>query len=163
MYEFMLLGAQAAGFGMNIFASKAQSRLQKIGNDIDARETQLQMQQESLASTEQSLFNSERLRETLAFQRAIYASRGQSAAQGSAVSNTNSSVRAFNADERAREISLGFRKHQLASGQRLRNIGLQSDRLGRKAKLFEQGVNLLSFNNGQLGNMLNGSGSKING
>ena len=154
-FPFLLLGAQAAGIGFNIWQNKRQSRYEAMGAQIEQQEMQLQMQQEALASTQQSLANTEQLRDVLATQRAIFASRGTSSRAAFTAGQT--SLRAYNADEQARELSLTFRKHQTETAQRLKSLNLYAGKQKRKADLFGQSLSLLNFNGlGGTGGLLNG-------
>jgi len=142
----MLLGAMAAGHGLDVYQSKRKERYTRMGEDLERREMQLQMQQEQLASSEQSLFQSEQLREVLATQRVLAASRGQMSGAGSNLAVSQSSIRAFNADEHARELSQSFRKHQFESSQRLQGLNRTARNQERRFSNIAKGVNLLSVN-----------------
>lgn len=115
-FPFMLLATQAAGIGMNLYARNKAKKYEemgmqysRMGAQLEANEMGLRMEQEVLASKEQSLISTENLREVLASQRAIFASRGTKAGQGSAHGVQEKSIRTYNADERARKLSLDFK------------------------------------------------------
>ena len=143
---YMLLAAQAAGYAASIYGRKQQERYTRMGENLDRQERELQMQQESIASSEQSLYSSEKLRDVLASQRAIAASRGVQAGQGSNLAISEQSKRLQGADERARQLSQSFRKHQMESYNRLHSLNQAGRNVKRRADRFSQGINLLSFN-----------------
>ncbi|HHT9129275.1 MAG TPA: hypothetical protein ACFYEC_00230 [Candidatus Brocadiaceae bacterium] len=159
-FQFLLLGAQAAGIGLNMYQRRKEQRYQNVGADIEIQDLGLQMQKEQLASTEEAVANMERLRETLATQRAIYASRGQKVGQGSPVAIAQGQIRAQGYDERARQLSMGFRKYELESKQRLIGLNKQARRSERRTKDFMQGLNLLNFNS-MFGGALNTPGESL--
>jgi hypothetical protein len=175
-FNFLLLGAQAAGIGLNMYQRRREARYQNKaddlsnqGADIDIQNLGLQFEKEQLASTEEAVNNMDRLRDTLATQRAIFASRGQKAGQGSAQTIGQGQIRAQGYDERARQLSLGFRKYELESQKRLiglgktaRGINKTARRSERRTQNFMQGLNLLNFNS-IIGNSLNPDGGKLNG
>lgn len=143
---YILLAAQAAGYATSIYGEKKVERYRRTGEQIDRQERELQMQQEVLASSEQALQNSERLREVMASQRALAAARGVQSGQGSNLAIANRSVSLYNADERARQLSMSFRKHQLDSLNRLYSLNSAGRNVKRRADRFVQGMNLLSTN-----------------
>ncbi len=150
-YQFMMMGAQAAGVALEIYQGKRRERYTRMGEELERNEMRLQMQQEQLASSEQSLFASEQLRDILATQRALAASRGQISGAGSNLANAQSSIRAFNADEHARELSQTFRKHQFESAERLQNINRIARNQERRFGNIAKGVSLISGNQGYSG------------
>ena len=156
-FNFLLMGAQAAGIGIDMYAKHKQERAARRGAEIDKKEIDLQMQQEQLASTEQSVLNVERLREALASQRAIFAARGQASGQGTPVSLTQNQLSTFNQDEQARQLSLSFRKYQGDAQKRLLNIGLSAQKVANKLDTVSKAFNLADFNQ-----FSTGGGSKIN-
>ncbi len=145
-YNYMLMGAMAAGHGLDIYQGRRQERYTRMGEELERDEMRLQMQQEQLASSEQSLFQGEQLREIMATQRALAASRGQLSGAGSNLAISQSSVRAFNADEHARELSQSFRKHQYESAQRLQGINRVARNQERRFGNIAKGINLASTN-----------------
>lgn len=166
-FAFLLMGAQAAGYGIDLYAKRQQQKMAGRGAELDKRQLDLQFQQEQLASTEAAYMNAERLREALASQRALFAARGQSSSQGTPLTLTAGQIGAFNADENARQISMSFRKHQLDAQKRLINIGLHTQKFSNKLDSAMKGINLLNFN-GMMGgnaspNKLNKPNAKLNG
>lgn len=143
---YLLLAAQAAGYATSIYANKRAERYTRLGEQLDRQERELQMQQEALASQEQAVVSSEKLREVMASQRAINAARGVQSGQGSNLAIANRSLNLYNADERARQLSMSFRKHQMDSYNRLYNINAAGRNVKRRADRFTQGINLLSTN-----------------
>ncbi len=145
-FQFLLFAAQAAGVGLDMYQRRKQEQFANMGADIESKELGLQMEREALASSEEALANTERLREVMATQRAIYGARGQQAAQGTSAAIGQRNIRVFNADERARQLSMGYRKHQLESQQRLLGINKAARREERQTKDFMGALNLLNFN-----------------
>lgn len=124
MLQFILMGAQAAGAIMSY-------KMEKYAGAIEKQQIGLRLQQETLASNQESLQDLRRLEETLASQRAIMAARGVSSAAGSAQRIQSSSVRAYQRDEEARNLSMGFLKTQRKIQQGMVNVGVY----GAKAKI----------------------------
>lgn len=145
-FPFMLMAAQAAGLGVQLYAQKRASRYEKMAVDFEKQELGLRMEQEALQSTERSLFDTEQLRETLASQRAIFAARGGNPGQGSLARVPGASIRAHAADERARSISMGFRKSQIESQMKLLDINRRNNRRERNTSNLLQGLNQFNFN-----------------
>jgi len=145
-FAFMLLAAQAAGYAASVYGRKQEERYRRMGENLDRQERELQMSQEALASTEQAEANTERLREVMASSRALNAARGIQSGQGSNLALAERNVRTYNADERARQLSLSFRKHQMESYNRLYSLNQAGRNVKRRADRFVQGMNLLSYN-----------------
>ena len=143
---YILLAAQAAGYATSIYGQKKAERYTRLGEELDKQERQLQMQQEQLAGQEQSLYSSEKLRDVMASQRALAAARGVQSGQGSNLALSEQSQRLHGADERARQLSQSFRKHQLESYDRLYKLNSSGRNVKRRADRFVQGMNLLSYN-----------------
>ena len=143
-YQFMLMGAMAAGAALDLYQSKRRERYTRMGEELERNEMRLQMQQEQLASSEQSLFQGEQLRDILATQRALAASRGQLSGAGSNLAVSQASIRAFNADEHARQLTQTFRKNQFESAQRLQGINRTARNQERRFSNIAKGVNLAS-------------------
>ncbi len=145
-FAYILLAAQAAGYATSIYGNKRAERYTRAGEDLDRQQRELQMQQEALAGSEQSLYSSEKLRDVMASQRALAASRGVQSGQGSNLAISERSQRLHGADERARQLSQSFRKHQLESYDRLYKLNSSGRNVKRRADRFVQGMNLLSYN-----------------
>ena len=143
---YLLLAAQAAGIGMNLYAQRRAEKFTRIGEELEKQQLQLRMSEEQLAYTQKSLYGVEQLREVLASQRAIMAARGQAPGLGSAKALETRSVNVFNADERARQLSQTFRKNQLDSQMSLYNINRSTRKAQRKMNSVMQGLNMFSFN-----------------
>jgi len=182
MLPFMLLAAQAAGIGMSMYAERRAEKFARIGEKLDIlgvqhqmqsanlqfenaqRQLDTRMQEEQLAFSQQALFDTERLREVMATQRAIFSARGQMPGVGSAGAITNKSLNAFGADERARNLSKLFAENKIKSGKSLLKLqqgnfnlesiskmsGIKMGRTARKAQsganLMMRGMNMFSFN-----------------
>ena len=143
---YILLAAQAAGYATSIYGQKKAERYTRLGEELDKQERQLQMQQEQLAGQEQSLYSSEKLRDVMASQRALAPARGVQSGQGSNLALSEQAQRLHGADERARQLSMSFRKHQLDSYNRLYSLNSAGRNVKRRADRFVQGMNLLSYN-----------------
>lgn len=143
---YLLLAAQATGYAASIYGQKRAERYTRLGEELDRQQRELQMQQESLASQEQAVVSSEKLREVMASQRAIAAARGVQSGQGSNLAIANRSLNLYNADERARQLSMSFRKYQMDSYNRLYSLNAAGRNVKRRADRFTQGINLLSTN-----------------
>lgn len=143
---YILLAAQASGYAASLYANKRAERYTRVGEQLDRQERELSMQQEALASNEQSLYSSERLREVMSSQRALAAARGVQSGQGSNLALSEQAQRLHGADERARQLSMSFRKHQLDSYNRLYSLNSAGRNVKRRADRFVQGMNLLSYN-----------------
>jgi len=182
MLPYMLMASQAAGIGMNMYAQRKAEKMTRIGEKLDLMGLQNQLQtgamqfetaqlqldtrmkEEQLAFTQQALFDTEKLREVMATQRALFSVRGQMGGVGTAAAISNKSVNAFNADERARNLSQLFAKNRISNQKSLlkiqksafdtgigsQMIGLKVGQAGRKAQaganLMMQGMNMFSFN-----------------
>ena len=153
---FILLAAQAAGFGGSLYAERQQSKFSKLQYGLNQAELGLRMDQERLQSTEAALQSTESLRETMAAQRAIFATKGQLSGQGSAQHLGQKSFRAYSADERARALSQGFREHSLKNKSRLMKVKMLGQNVQRRNKQLFQGLDMMSFNN-SFGGFFSGS------
>ena len=98
----LLLASQAAGLATNLWATKRANQFDALGTKMQQRELDMRMQQEQLASSQESLMGMEKLRDVMSSQRAIFAARGQTGG-GSNYFVGQNSVRAFNEDENARK------------------------------------------------------------
>lgn len=144
--EMMILGAQGAGMLLSMYGDSQSRKMLRLGADLEQRELGLRMEQEQLASTEQAVQNSEQLRQVMASNRAIMGARGQMPGVGTAQSLMQNDMRAFDADETARKISLSYRQAEIKSRMALTKMNLYSD-LGKiGAKQAERGINMLSTN-----------------
>lgn len=161
-FPMLLLAAQAAGYGINLYQRHQEENFANMGAEMDRQQLSLQIEKEALVNSEETLASTERLRETLATQRAIFAARGISAGAGSSLAIAQRSIRTAGADERARRLSMGFRKHQMESQQRLLGIGRAARRQKRQTEDFMGGLNLLNFTNA-LSPTLTGGNSRLNG
>lgn len=148
---FILLAAQAAGFGGSLYAGRQQNKFNKMQYELNTQEMGLRLNQERLQSTEATLFNTERLRETLASQRAIFATKGQLSGQGSAHFTGEKSVRAFTADERAKALSQGFREHSMKHKTSLLKVKMLGQKAQRRNNQLLQGMDMFSFNSPFMG------------
>ena len=145
-YQAMLLGAQAAGIGANIFAAYQQRKMVESGIAVDQGDLKLRMKQEELAYTEANVESLGQLQEVMATQRAIMGARGQNPGVGSALAAANKSVRAQSADQAARDLSKSFRQAQLSGMSGLLNIKKAGARATFGNSLIEGGLSTLDLN-----------------
>jgi len=145
-FPFILLAAQAAGIGANLYANRAQNRIESKGLALDEESVKLRMKQESLAAQQETLQDLTTLRETLASQRAIAGARGQNPGQGSIKALEQKSVRAQSTDERMRNLNKSFREKYAESLSRLKRIEHQGTKAQRGVQLLGQSINMFDFN-----------------
>lgn len=124
----ILLAAQAAGIAMDMYASKKAAKSQKQGFLMDQQNAETKISQLQLQSTEDAIFGLDQLRQNLSTQRAISGARGQSSGMGSAHGASMASQRAYNADERAREMSLRFKTFDVRQDVGASRIAMQAQR-----------------------------------
>jgi len=179
-FPYLLLAMQGAGIAANLYSqdkqrraqNKAldqQSRFSDIGYEIADKELGFRMEQEQLASTERSIFDLENLREVMASNRALTSARGQMPGVGSAGSVSNRNINLYNQDQKARQLSEGFKKFQMESNSRLLRLNQTTKKASianykmnqkaeRKASLLKFGLNMFDFNStvGNIGNMFGG-------
>ena len=144
-FVMMLLASQAAGLATNLWATKRANQLDALGTKMQQRELDMQMQQQQLASSQESLIGMEKLRDVMSSQRAIFAARGQTGG-GSNYFIAQNSVRAFNEDENARKLSLGFKQYYNKATQNLMAMESEGRKSGRNFKAAAKGLNMMSFN-----------------
>jgi hypothetical protein len=142
----LLIATQSAGYAINIWQSNQAAKMIKMGANLDRQQLDLRMQQETLASTETAIANTEQLRSTLASQATLFAARGQAGGQGSARSIQQSSIRAYGNDERARQLNLYFKKAQIQAQKSLVSIEAAGKRSNIAGGLLASSLNTLSFN-----------------
>lgn len=145
-YTGLLLGAQVAGIGANLFAARQQNRLTEMGIEADRGNLATQMQQEELAFTEANIASVQNLREVMATQRAIMGARGQNPGAGSALAVANKSIRAHEADKAARDLSKSFRQKQFQNANSLFDIKKAGARSKFGASLLNTGISNLNLN-----------------
>ncbi len=155
-YEALLLGAQVAGIGANLYAARNERRMTEAGLSIEQGELGLRQKQEQLAFTEANIASIEQLQEVLATQRAMAGARGVNPGVGSALAASNKSVRAQGADERARGLSNLFRKSQLDGMSKLLNIKKATSRAQYGNTMLGAGLNSFSLNT-TIGDFINSS------
>lgn len=149
----LILGAQAAGIAFDAYGRHKQHQANKkdyraaeraynenIGNlfqmaAIEVKQLDIQMQEDQLVSTEESLMASQGLREILATQRAVIAARGQAAGAGTARVLSQPTVQKFNMDEFARSVNKSFRVYQSKSLQNLTMLNAQNRQSDMKFEL----------------------------
>jgi hypothetical protein len=146
MLQFLLMGAQAAGIGLNMWAERRAEKFTRIGEELDKAQVQTRMQEEKLAYTQKSLVDLNRLREVQAMQRAMFGARGQLPGVGSAGALQTRSENLFNADVRAKQFSQTIKQNQLQSQIYGMNINKQGRNLQRRTKRLTQFANMFSFN-----------------
>ena len=146
MFSNLLLAAQAAGIGVNLYANRQQLNYDKRGIELEESQQNLKMQQDTLAYQEQNLADLQTLNQTMASQRAIQGARGQMAGQGTTAAIENTSLRNYKSDERARKMSLSFREDYSKSIARLNRINYGSTKSELYTKTIGSAVNMFDFN-----------------
>ncbi len=163
-YQAMLLGAQAAGIGVNLLAARTEKRAANAAIEAERSQLKLRAEQEDLAFIEANTASLENLAETLSTQRAILAARGTAAGFGSAYSLAEKSVRAQKADENARKLNKTFQESQMQGLNRLLNIKRAGAQAKFGATLLETGLSAFNLNT-SIGQWLNNkqktTGTKI--
>lgn len=133
-------------YGRAISALDTQSQYVNQGAELDQKMLDVQMQQTRLASTEQSLRNTEQLRYNLSSQRALFAARGQNPGQGGANIAAQTSLRGYGREETARRLNLGYSEltnkgnkalTEINRGYQLEEIGNQKRLLGSEARAIK--------------------------
>lgn len=145
-FPYLLLAAQAAGVGLNLYANKQQSKIEGLGYQLEEGQLNVRMQQELLVASQQQLSDLNRLQENMATQRAVFAARGTNPGQGSARTIMEASSKAYQEDERARKLNTDFRKNYIESLKRIQRIEHAGLKSNRAAKQLQSGLNMFSFN-----------------
>ena len=145
-FPYLLLGAQAAGIGANLYMNRQASKIESLGYNLDRGEANIKMRQELLIASQQQLSDMRNLQENLATQRAIAGASGVNPGQGSARTIMEASSRAYKEDERIRALNTDFRKGYIESLGRLQRIEQAGLKSNRAAKLISSGLNMFSFN-----------------
>jgi len=129
----LLLAMQAAGMVTDYVATKNQIRLGELGAKLQQESIESNIQQTRLETEDASLQALRNLRQNLGTQMAVYAARGTSTANGSAVLSTNESVGNFNSDERMRRMNLISRENTLKGQGSIYKLNQEAE----KAKLWK--------------------------
>lgn len=156
-YNAILLAAQAAGIGANLYAERQKRKMAEQGVAVEQAQNKLRMQEEQLAATEATNASLEQLREVLATQRTIAGARGQNPGQGSALALANKAISAQSADERALGLSSSFRQSQLSNMSRLLGIKKAQARTEFGGNLIKTGLKSFSLNQ-TINSLVNGFG-----
>ena len=149
MFSLLLMGAQAAGSITSAWGAKNEYKQYKRATELENSQLDLRIQQERISSNEMSIDNLEQLKETLATQRAFMAVRGITPGVGTGLAMANKSIRNFNRDEQARELSLNIGVQQIKAQKSVNKLSL----LGKRQQL---GTNLAigAFNNMNFSSMI---------
>lgn len=153
-YQALLLGAQAAGIGVNLYAARSEKRAVGAGIEAERAQLSLRMEQEQLAFQEANIASLEGLAEVLSTQRAIQAARGTSTNAGSAVAISEKSIRNQSADTQARKLNKVFREQQMKGLNSLLNIKQAGAEAKFGASLIETGLSAFNLNT-SIGQWLN--------
>lgn len=169
-YDINDLGYELSNRGFEL--TNDLYNVERQGSELDMQTVRLQMQQETLAATQASIADTERLGEVMSTQRAILAARGTSAGTGSAGTHAQKTLSAYGQDEKARNMTMNFRKlqgenqlslmkiHQFGqgieqAGNRLNQMGNQlgriNNQLGKQANEVQRRSNNISFQSGKSG------------
>ncbi len=158
-FDMMLLAAQASGLAANLWQTKRQNRYDLLGVQMQQKQLDLKMQQDSLVSSQESLINIEKLRENMSSQRAMVAARGQ-LMQGSNFFVSQKSLNNYNMDEQARKMSLGFQKYNNKATQSLMMLDYLGKKKGTHINNMMQNLNTISPNS--INSLLQGTENKSN-
>ncbi len=145
-YSYLLMGAEAAGFGMSLWGTSQANRMIGMGANLDKQALDLRMQQNTLASTEAAIANQERLRETIGLQAVMFAARGQRGGAGTAAALQNKSLIDFGREERARQLNLLFANQNIKGQKAQIGIAAAGQKAGNWGGLMTAGLQNLSFN-----------------
>lgn len=140
------MGAQAAGIVTSIYSKKQQYKTQARAQQLEEAQIDLRMKQEQLAFEEQGLASVENLREVMASTQALFAAQGRTPGIGTTAAIERRSTTAFGRDERARELSKGFREHYYSSQKAVSRMTLASEKKKNKADRVSSVLNMINFN-----------------
>jgi hypothetical protein len=143
--SYLLMGAQASGTIVDIFAQNASRDISRAGQQLEESQMELRIKQERIASNEQSIQNLEILAETLATQRALMSIRGGTPGMGSNLSVENKAVNMFNRDERVRALSLEFAEQNRRAQISVSRIALAGKEAEQGAKNFAKAFDMIPF------------------
>jgi hypothetical protein len=144
MIQYLLMGAQIAGAISDVYGQHQSYKMSKRAQQFEEGQINLRMQQEGIASQQQSLLNLESLQEVLATQRAFAGARGFTPGVGSALAVEQKSIHRFRQDEKARELSLSFLQQQRKAQIAMSKVGLAGKKAQFGTSLMKTGFGLLS-------------------
>lgn len=120
--EIFLLGMQASGAIADYASTRQEIKLGRKGYEVEQAQIEARLEQERLASSQDSLLAMIELRKNLASQRAIYAARGQRAGTGTALALSQESIGNASANEQVRRMNLLSREANLRANKALSGL-----------------------------------------
>ena len=140
--EVFLLGMQAIGAIADYAGTRNEIKTGRQGAQLEQSMIQTRLEQERLASSQDTLFAMQDLRKNLASQRAIFAARGQRADTGTALALGQESKRNVSADAQIKRMNLLTREATLRAQGALSGLHQLSSetQLGQSMtrRMFEQ-------------------------
>ena len=143
----ILLAAQVFGYAGNLYSSHKQSQNINRTAELDQQALGLQMQQQTLQATQESIAATDRLQEVLASQRAIAGARGA----GVSAAEINKSAREYGREEQNRALATNYSQHQTKAQQTLLSLNRYNE-LGKVQSAATAAV----FNNTSLNQLYKG-------
>lgn len=123
-----MLAMQAAGLILDYSNTKSQMKMIQTGRDLEKAAIETNLEAVRLESSEASLNEMKQLRQNLGTQMAVQAARGTASGAGTAAVLSQTSVGAFNADERSRRMNLLAKESELRASNVLSGLHtLQSE------------------------------------
>jgi hypothetical protein len=120
--DIFLIGMQVAGNVLDYAGTRQEINRGRAGTQIEQEQIQNRLEQERLASANDSLLALIELRKNLASQRAIFAARGQRAGTGTALSLAQESIGNASANEQVRRMNLLSREANLRANKALSGL-----------------------------------------
>jgi len=139
-FTWFLLSMQAAGLVYNVYENKGKQQQIQQGRALEKAAIDANLESLNVEYQESSIDAIKQLRSNLGDQIVTNAARGTRQGAGTALTNTQKSNSAFNADEQTRRMNLLAKEANLRAQNVLSGLHtLQSEtQLGREtAKLFE--------------------------
>lgn len=122
MFQYILLGMQAAGMIMDWFGMRQQMEYGRMGTQIQQAGINANIAMTRAQSEQASADAMVNLRKTMGSQAAIMAARGTRSGVGSALGIMNDSIGAFNKDERIRKLNQTARENELKANLALSSL-----------------------------------------
>ena len=139
--EIFLLGMQAAGAIGDFVGTQAQMEVGRLGHEVDMAQLNTRLEEEQLAASQAALSGMQQLRQTLSYQHAVLAARGQ-AGTGSAGFAAQHAIDTQARDARLQRMNLLSREAQLRAHGALSGMHQLSSetQLGQamSRRMFEQ-------------------------
>jgi urease accessory protein UreF len=123
----LLLAMQAAGMIVDYMGVQEQSRLARMGYELEQAGINANIETSRVEAENASLEAMKKLRQTLGSQAALFAARGVRAGTGNAIIASTESVGNFNANERIRKLNQMQREANLKAGGVLSKLHEQAN------------------------------------